>query len=124
MIFWYDSLYMDDTVRKNEKKCRKIIEKRIASQKMWENAAPWKKNYYVITLANNRDNLFEIMNTNQMFFRYYGYRNLYILGVSGDYDSALEILTLIMLRGYEADDGFDPRKVFTKDRFLPAESGR
>ena len=28
MIFWYKDLYMDEKVRKQEKKCKKIIEER------------------------------------------------------------------------------------------------
>lgn len=117
MIFWYDSLYMDDAVRKNEKKCRKIIERRSMWQKL-----PFKKSYFVLILANNGKNLFEIMNTNQMFFRYYGYTNLYILGVARDYDGAVEILRHIMTKGYEKNSAFNPRAVFQKSRFTPAKS--
>ncbi len=115
MIFWYDRLYMDDAVRKNEKKCRKIIERR----SMWQNL-PWKKSYFVLVLANNGENLFEIMNTNQMFFRYYGYTNLYIIGVAGNYEGAVEILRYIMTKGYEKDAAYNPRSVFTRGRFVPA----
>lgn len=115
MIFWYDSLYMDDAVRKSEKKFRKIIERR----SVWQNL-PWKKSYFVLILANNGENLFEIMNTNQMFFRYYGYTNLYIVGVAGDYEGAVEILRRIMTKGYERDSAFNPRTVFKRSRFVSA----
>lgn len=116
MIFWYDELYMDEAVRKNEKKCKRVVE----SRNKWQ-VLPWKKSYFVIVLASNEENLFEIMNTNQMFFRYYEYKNLYILGVAKKYESAVEIFQNIMTEGYGADQSFDPRTVFTKDRFVQAE---
>ena len=72
MIFWYKDLYMDEKVRKQEKKCKKIIEERSIFQKL-----PWKKSFYIITLAENEKNLFEIMNTDQLFFKYYGQKELY-----------------------------------------------
>ncbi len=115
MIFWLDDLYMDDTVRKKGKKYKQIIEKRSFWQKL-----PWKRSFYLITLANNGDNLFEILNTDQMFFRYYEYHKLYVVGVAANYDSAVEILRKIMTEGYKETPSFDPRKHFTKDRFAAA----
>ena len=53
MIYWYQNLYMDETVEKNPKRCKKRVEKR----------RPWKKSYVVLTLAQNDKNLFEIMQT-------------------------------------------------------------
>lgn len=116
MIFWYDNLYMDDAVRKQEKECKKIIEKRSVWQKL-----PWKKNYYVIVLASNEKNLFEIMNTDQMFFRYYGYKDLYILGVAEKYEGAVEILRGIMVEGYDREPEFDPRQKFARNHFFTAD---
>lgn len=112
MIFWYDNLYMDDWVRKNREKCRKTIERRSVWQKL-----PWKKSYYIITLANNKENLFEIISTDEMFFRYYGYTDIYIVGVARDYDSAVEILTNFLTKGYQKDSEYNPRNVFTKECF-------
>lgn len=114
MIFWYNSLYMDDVVRKKEEKCRKTIEKRSIWRKL-----PWKKSYYIIMLANNEKNLFEIMCTDQMFFKYYGNTDIYIVGVSGDYEGAVEIFRQIMTQGYGKDEGFDPRKVYSRECFSP-----
>lgn len=119
MIFWYDSLYMDDAVRRKEKKCRKIIEKEAKSTAAWYKLL-FKKSYFIVALAHNGENLFEIMNTNQMFFRYYGGTGLYILGVAKDYDGAVEIFRYIVTKGYGSDHSFDPRKMFTKDKFVCA----
>lgn len=123
MIYWYDSLYMDDIVKKHEKKCRKSIEQSCRSQdaqghRFFRRRCFLSKGYFVVALANNGKNLFEIMNTNQMFFRYYGGKKIYVLGVAGDFEGAVEIFRYIMTKGYEADREFDPRRVFTKDRFV------
>lgn len=117
MIFWYDGLLMDKAVRKKEEKCKRIIEKRSIWQKL-----PWKKSFYILMLANNSENLFEIMATNQMFFRYYGYTDIYIVGVSQDYEGAVQMLRRVMADGYAGDADFDPRKVYTKERFSAGKS--
>ena len=75
--------------------------------------------FYLLVLANNQENLFEIVNTNQMFFRYYEYTDVYVVGIAKNYDGAVEILRRIMTEGYGADQAFDPRSVFTRNRFFP-----
>lgn len=125
MIYWYDSLYMDEIVKKNIKKCKKNIEEGCRQEsgpgrRFLKNKCLFGKGYFVLVLANNGKNLFEIMNTNQMFFRYYGGKKLYVLGVARDFEGAVEIFRYIMTKGYEADREFDPRQVFTKDRFVSA----
>ena len=105
MIFWYKDLYMDEKVRKQEKKCKKIIEERSIFQKL-----PWKKSFYIITLAENEKNLFEIMNTDQLFFKYYGQKELYVIGVTSDYDAA------VSSRFYAK--AMRHRKSFLRNRYL------
>lgn len=112
MIFWYDSLYMDDVIRKKEEQNKKIVEKRSFRQNF-----PWKKNFYIIVLANNPDNLFEIMNTNQMFFKYYEHVDLYVLGIFREYEDAVQMIQKIMEKGFERDASFDPRRLFSKNHF-------
>ena len=82
MIYWYQNLYMDETVEKNPKRCKKRVEKR----------RPWKKSYVVLTLAQNDKNLFEIMQTRQLFFRRYRHVDMYVVALTSDYDAAVEIL--------------------------------
>lgn len=128
MIYWYDSLYMDGAVRKNVRKCKKSIEQGCRREsgrggRLFGNRCFAGKGYFVVALANNGENLFEIMNTNQMFFRYYESKKLYVLGVARDFEGAVEIFRYIMTKGYREDREFDPRRVFTKDRFVSAEKG-
>lgn len=114
MIHWYRNLYMDETVQKNPARCRERVMRR----------RPWKRSYYAITLASNSDNLFEIMGTRQLFFRRYEYLDMYVIGLAADYDSAVELLQLVLADIWDSDGAFRPRDYFDKKDFEFAQSGR
>jgi len=103
MIHWYRKLYMDEDVAEHPKRCKRHVMQR----------KPWKKSYFVVTLATNPDNLFEIMETRQLFFRRYSYLDLYVVGLAVNYDSAVELLQKILLE-MEKKDG-----TFLTDKFFP-----
>lgn len=107
MIYWYQNLYMDETVEKNPKRCKKRVEKR----------RPWKKSYVVLTLAQNDKNLFEIMQTRQLFFRRYRHVDMYVVALTSDHDAAVEILQQILEKGYRENPEYNPRNVFAKKEF-------
>ncbi|MBO5486624.1 MAG: hypothetical protein J5988_06820 [Eubacterium sp.] len=86
MVCWYRDLYMDETVRKNPKKCKKRVEKR----------RPWKKNYYAVTLASNPENLFDIIGTREMFFRRYAYMDVFVVGLAASKGEAVKLLQEIL----------------------------
>ena len=109
MIYWYQNLYMDETVEKNPKRCKKRVEKR----------RPWKKSYVVLTLAQNDKNLFEIMQTRQLFFRRYRHVDMYVVALTSDYDAAVEILQQILEKGYRENPEYNPRNIFAKKEFYP-----
>ena len=107
MILWYRSLYMDEQVKKNSGKCKKRVSKR----------RPWKKSYYALCLAENPDNLFEIMDTRQLFFRRYRYLDMYVLGLAGDYKGAVGLLQQILEEIWQNTAPFAPRQYFDRDDF-------
>lgn len=107
MIYWYRNLYMDDAVAKHPERCKKRVERR----------RPWKKSYVALTLASNEKNLFEIMETRQLFFRRYNHFDLYVIGLASSYENAVEILQKILERGYSLDSSFQPREHFKKEDF-------
>lgn len=80
---------------------------------------PWKKNYYALMLAQNPQDLFEIVGTRELFFRRFGYLDLYIVGLTSDYDSAVKILCRILTQYYSGSgqSGQTPRDLFDKDDF-------
>ena len=106
MIHWYKNLYMDETVAKHPKKCRKRAEKR----------KPWKKNYYALMLAMNPDNLFEIVKTREMFFRRFEYLDIYVFGLAVSYEKALELLQGMMEEA-SREEVFEPKNLFDKKDF-------
>ncbi len=110
MIYWYKDLYMDDTVAKHPKRCKERVERR----------RPWKRSYVAISLANNPDNLFEIMETRQMFFRRYASIDMYVVALCSTYAEAVDILQHILVTGYSLDPDFSPRTYFDKSDFVPS----
>lgn len=107
MIYWYRDLYMDEKVAENPRRCKKRIARR----------RPWKRGYVAITLAANEKNLFEIMETRQLFFRRYAYLDLYVVGLAVSYENAVRLLQGILEKGYQMDPAFSPRKCFRKEDF-------
>lgn len=122
MIFWYENLYMDSSVMKHEETCKKIIEGRVSpnkgiKKKIRERLSPRHSEYELVILANNRENLFEIINTNQMFFSYYARHDIFVIGVATQYEGALEIVRRILENGYAGDANYDPRSQLSKEHF-------
>lgn len=107
MILWYRSLYMDEEVKKNPEKCKKRVLRR----------RPWKKSYYALLLAENPDNLFEIIGTGQLFFRRYDYLDMYVVGLAANYSEAVALLQQILEEIWHADASFAPRKYFDRNDF-------
>jgi hypothetical protein len=98
---------MDEKVKKHPKKSKKRVMRR----------RPWKKSYYALILAQNPENLFEIIGTRQFFFRRYDYLDMYIVGLAVDYEGAVKLLQQILEDIYRPDASFEPRKYFDKDDF-------
>lgn len=107
MIRWYCDLYTDEEVGKNIDKCKKRVTRR----------RPWKKNYYALMLAQNPQNLFEIVGTREFFFRRYGYTDLFIIGLSTNYSGAVKILQQIAERYSREGTKKSMRELFNKDDF-------
>ena len=60
----------------------------------------------MLTLAQNDKNLFEIMQTRQLFFRrYHRHVDMYVVALTSDYDAAVEILQQILAKGYGEKSG-------------------
>lgn len=112
MIHWYKDLYMDQKVRENPERCKHHIERCAGSMK--RSLSKFWRGYYVITLPSNEENLYDIMETRQLFFRRYANQELYVVALAKNYDSALVLLQQILL---EADqDG--PLNRFDKSDFV------
>ena len=115
MIHWYNDLYMDQKVRENPGRCKNHIERCAGSLK--RSISKFWRSYYVITLPSNEKNLFDIMETRQLFFRRYAHLDLYVVGLAKNYNSALELLQQILLEGIGQDGELQLRNRFDKSDF-------
>ena len=115
MIHWYNDLYMDQKVRENPERCKNHIERCAGSLK--RSISKFWRSYYVITLPSNEKNVFDIMETRQLFFRRYAHLDLYVVGLAKNYDSALKLLQQILLEGTGQDGEFQLRNRFDKSDF-------
>lgn len=111
MIYWYQNLYMDEKVAKNPKKCKKRVLRR----------RPWKKSYVVITLAANSENLFDIMETRQLFFRRYSYLDIYVVGLAANQEEARSLLQKIVEKMWTEDTSVRVEDFFHKKDFIVAK---
>ena len=107
MIHWYQKLYMDEMVSEHPRRCKKQVMQR----------KPWKKSYFAITLATNPNNLFEIMETRQLFFRRYSYMDLYVVGLTETYENAVQVLQQILLEMEKEEGTFSTDTYFKKTEF-------
>lgn len=115
MIHWYKDLYMDQKVQENPGRCRHHVERCAGSLK--KSMSKFWKGYYAITLPSNENNLFDIMDTRQLFFRRYAHLDLYIVGLAKNYDSAVELLQQILLENANEQDLTRLRDRFDKSEF-------
>ncbi|WP_051437755.1 hypothetical protein [Eubacterium xylanophilum] len=112
MIFWYKDLIVSSSLSGKEKVFKRDVEKRSVFAKL-----PFKRSYYIICLAENSDNLLEIIPTDQMFFKYYGVKDIYIVGIAKTNQEAVELVSSIVSEGYEKDIDFDVRSYYPKKDF-------
>ncbi len=103
MITWYPELYLDEQAAKKEAKLKSKIEKGKVSL-----------NVYCICLASNPDNLFDIINVNELLFRYYKQKKITIIGLAYSRDSAVKLVEKIALDIYMQTDNFDTEAFFCK----------
>lgn len=85
MIKWCEKLYMDEEVAKKPEKWKKKVEKSKITIDL-----------YCVCVASNPDNLFDIMNCNEMLFRYYRQRNITIMGLAkSQYEAELLVQQIV-----------------------------
>ena len=106
MITWYHKLYMDNRIIKNADKIKSAIEENKPSVGI-----------YCIALASNENNLFDIMNVNELMFQHYRRNNIYILGLARGRESAKSLVARMIEDVYRETGDVRAREYF-------AENGR
>lgn len=93
---WHENLYTGESVRKKYKKVK---------WKIMHHAGQLR--VYVISLASGRDNLLDIIPSWELLQKHYPSRDLYVVGLAGSYDEALELAGHIVSDVYRKTGGFD-----------------
>lgn len=103
MIKWYPQLYLDEQAAGKEAKLKSKIEKGKVSI-----------NLYCICIATNPDNLFDIINVNELLFHYYMQKQITIIGLAYSRENAVKLVEKIALDIYNQTDNFDTEAFFCK----------
>ena len=70
-------------------------------------------NVFCISFASNKDNLFDIMDANQLLFPYYKDKEIKIIGLAKGRGEAIEIVHDMIMEVYKERGDFDVRSYFT-----------
>lgn len=101
MIKWCDHLYMDQRVKKKFNKYKTSLEKDRLTLGL-----------YCVILPSNENNMFDIISSNELLFRYYRRRNIYIVGLAITKESAIRLVQTILEDVYR-----DTKDVKVKEYF-------
>lgn len=95
---WHKDLYTGKSIRRRQKKVKwKIVH------------GAGQLRVYVISLASNRQNLLDIIPSRELLQKYYPKNGLYIIGLAGNYEEALEVAGHIVSEVYSKTGSFDVR---------------
>ena len=98
---WAENLYLSD---KTAKKKDKIIKK--------ANRGVGIVSIYFITLASNRENLFDIFHAAHLKQPAFYKQDLYVVGIASGYEEALELVQRMIDDIYRKTGGFAVREYF------------
>lgn len=75
-----------------------------------------RQKVYGIFLPQNPENLFEIMQVNELHFPYYQNRDMYLLGLAGSREHAVGMVCRIIAEAYREEEQPDIRRYFSDFR--------
>ena len=102
---WYKDLFIGESVTGKIKKIKWKIE---------HNAG--MLHTYVITFPSNDNNLLDVIPTRELLQKGYPKKNMHIIGVAGDYDEAIELVTAIIGETYDNTGTTDVRSYLKSGR--------
>ncbi|HHX11631.1 MAG TPA: hypothetical protein GX731_02330 [Clostridiales bacterium] len=102
MIHWSPKLYVGDKLKSKLDKTIKSIDNRKVTYGV-----------FCITFASNRDNLFDILNANELRFPYYQRSDIYIVGLTKGREEALVMVQDLLIEVYQNTGEFKVREYFT-----------
>ncbi|NLZ83857.1 MAG: hypothetical protein GX915_09345 [Clostridiales bacterium] len=102
MINWSPKLYVGDKLNSKMDKTIKSIDNRKVTYGI-----------YCITFASNPDNLFDIINANELRFPHYQRSDVYIIGLTKGREEALDMVEDLLMEVYQNTGEFKVREYFT-----------
>lgn len=102
MISWTTSLFIGDKMKKKKDKV-------ISSINNYEVTF----DVYCITFASHQDNLFDIIDANELLFPFYKKSEVRIVGIAKGRAEALSLVEKMLLEVYHKTGNFDVRAYFT-----------
>lgn len=94
-MIWYEDLYVGESIVHKTKKIK---------WKILHNAG--QLNVYVITLASNKENLLDIIPSQELLQKGYPQKDLYVVGLAKGYDEAIEVAASIVDEVYRMTGAF------------------
>lgn len=104
MIRWAEKLYLSADIK--SKKKIKLMEYIENGKLTFE--------VYCITFASNPDNLFDIINANELLFPYYAKKEMYVLGLAASKEQAKLLVKDMIEEIYKNTGGFQVRDYFSR----------
>ena len=101
MIKWSSKLYMDEKIEIEPDKWKQRLEENKLSYSL-----------FCIVLASNENNLFDIMDCNELWFRHYRRNDVYVVGLASEKGSALHLVEQIVADIYSKTGDFKVREYF------------
>lgn len=102
MISWTSKLYIGKGINKKKNKVIASINNREAIYGV-----------YCITFASHPDNLFDILNANELLFPHYTNTQTRIVGLARGKEEAIELVQDMLMEVYNKTGKFDVRTYFT-----------
>ncbi len=102
MVSWISGLYIG---KKMKKKKDKVISSINNSEVTFD--------VYCIAIASHKDNLFDILNANELLFPFYKKSEVQIVGLAKGRAEALSLVEQMVLEVYHKTGNFDVRAYFT-----------
>lgn len=102
MIVWTSNLYVGDKMKRKKAKAVASINKREATFGV-----------YCIAFASNPNNLFDIMDANELLFPHYKRMEVQIVGLAKGKEEAMKLVQYMLMEVYNRTGNFDVRNYFT-----------
>lgn len=102
MVLWSSRLYVGEKLERKKERVIASINNREAAYGV-----------YLIALASNPNNLFDILEANELLFPHYKRTNIHVIGLAKGREEAIGLVREMIMEVYHNTGEFDVRSYFT-----------